>query len=672
MALSDELKTAREKAVRKASGAIDDLAAIAAEIDMDDATVRRFGQTKQRLESDTFNLILLGRFRVGKSTMMNALLGKTTRPIPELVAGQGPMPVGDLPTTATLTSIRYSQHPYVRMLRFDGKTEEWSFSRYLDESIVRDDEDENERVFRPIQEFEVGLPAELCEAGVCMFDSPGVADMPQRTAVTKEAIERCDAAIVVYRSDVLAGEDEREFSALVQARGTRIFTIINMRGMAADKRFRTFAWNRLVKTERGGPTYEGQDFTTQDIYLIDALQAFRGKSTEDDALVEESGMALFERKLGEFLQRERHYIHLQKFIRTADLDAEAIHKKIAQHEAALRQDEQQLQHTYQELLPRIEAVGARREKLPPIFHKYRRDAERELRLSFTEAVNRLRLDLPGEMSRRELPGWRDSLAGQYLNQYQQKKLVRGAKTLCEQIVTERLTAWGQQEVGEVMTTVTERLLEELQDEITRIEREYDDLHFELTGWKPDINAGGSVTSMSERVLAGGLGLLVGDLSSVFGAGGGGLRSVAGAFGGQLAAGIVLSAIGVTTAAVFVPVVMVAGMLAAVVAGKLDKGKVISKALEEWDPALARLPAEAGEKLDALVVERFDELEAAVMEQVSALIEEEEQTFRKLAEENRRSQTEKAREMARYQDAIGRVEMGRKALSDVLVTVRQAA
>jgi hypothetical protein len=135
---------------------------------------------------------------------------------------------------------------------------------------------------------------------------------------------------------------------------------------------------------------------------------------------------------------------------------------------------------------------------------------------------------------------------------------------------------------------------------------------------------------------------------------------------------VLSAIGVTTAAVFVPVIMVAGMLAAVVAGKLDRGKVITKALEEWDPALARLPAEAGEKLDAMVAERFDELEAAVMDQVSALIEEEEQTFRKLAEENRRSQTEKAREMARYRDAISRVEMGRSALSDVLVTVRQAA
>src|SRR6185295_5878967 len=129
-------------------------------------------EIKERLEADNFRLIIVGRFKNGKSTLMNALLGRTTHPVAGLADGHGPMATNDLPTTATLTEIKYSETPYVRKWLFDDTSEEWSFADYHRNARVRMDEEENDAFFRNIKNFEVGYPAELCQQGVIMLDSP--------------------------------------------------------------------------------------------------------------------------------------------------------------------------------------------------------------------------------------------------------------------------------------------------------------------------------------------------------------------------------------------------------------------------------------------------------------------------------------------------------------------
>src|SRR5207253_457423 len=117
------------------------------------------------------------------------------------------------------------------------------------------------------------FPAELCQSGVTLLDSPGLDDVPQRTAVTTQAIRECDAAVVVYRHDVFAGQSEREFVAQnLHATGTRVFTIVNLwGGRQPDDRLRGLVWNRLVKDMYPGQSaYAGQDFAERDIFFIDA------------------------------------------------------------------------------------------------------------------------------------------------------------------------------------------------------------------------------------------------------------------------------------------------------------------------------------------------------------------------------------------------------------------
>jgi hypothetical protein len=65
------------------------------------------------------------------------------------------------------------------------------------------DEEESRRRFQAIKQFEMGYPARLCKEGVIVYDSPGLDESSSRTLITKDATKSCDAAIMVYRSDVL-------------------------------------------------------------------------------------------------------------------------------------------------------------------------------------------------------------------------------------------------------------------------------------------------------------------------------------------------------------------------------------------------------------------------------------------------------------------------------------
>src|SRR5437660_5216158 len=62
-----------------------------------------------RRNEPTFSVAVAGEFSRGKSTLINRLLG------------QDLLPVGDLPTTAMLTSVRYGHEPALWRIHTDGR-----------------------------------------------------------------------------------------------------------------------------------------------------------------------------------------------------------------------------------------------------------------------------------------------------------------------------------------------------------------------------------------------------------------------------------------------------------------------------------------------------------------------------------------------------------------------
>ena len=86
--------------------------------------------------------------------------------------------------------------------------EHWSLRRYLEEAKIKCDPVENERYWKEFVDFHAKLPSRTLQSGITLLDVPGVDDIAERTEIVTAATQKCDSAIVLLRSDSLAGEDD--------------------------------------------------------------------------------------------------------------------------------------------------------------------------------------------------------------------------------------------------------------------------------------------------------------------------------------------------------------------------------------------------------------------------------------------------------------------------------
>ena len=659
MATTD-LKTIVEELRRQIAGdagsSIGGLADIAATLEMANTTKDLY-EIQEQLASDTFKLMAVGRFKNGKSTLVNALLGKLTDPVPDLKPDQGPMPVDDLPCTAIVTSVVYAKKPYVRVWGSDGRWQEWSFARYLRDAVAQDNQEATESKLKGIRYFEVGFPAELCAAGVTMMDSPGVDDVPERDEITRQAISGCDTALVVYRSDAFGGMNEMKFvSEDVLGESTRIFTVISMRNnRLADERFRGFVWNKLIHEGQDGPAYAGQDFTERDIYFVDSLKAFHAKVDGDTEALTASGLPILEQRLGKFLAEESQNVHLRKFLHKATLNAGAIESQIGQRRAGLQAESAELQEAYETIQPKIQAVRRRGNRLPKLFDRYNVAAQNALKASFSVMIEQLRKDLPAELAPRPL-----SVIG--LNAtFKQKQLCAEATAMCEEIVKTRLQMWSNTLPGkiepqkssaaastgeetprmigaqETLTPIMAQLTAEIDKEVAEMDRDMRAAQVELTGWDVTIAAPTSVVGTNERIWAGIASFMIGDITGGFG----GWRSMAGALTGHICGGLLLASFGLMGSVIFLPAVIIIGMMTGLVWGAEDIDKrAKAKVVEEVDKSLQQMPDQIAAVLEAEMNKVFASLQEQTITLVHASLDEEEANFRKIMEMNKQDQGQK--------------------------------
>ncbi|WP_182906766.1 dynamin family protein [Microbispora sp. H13382] len=661
--LADMMRQGVDQAKTSALTAIEGLVKVAGTLGMKE-TAANLGTAKEGLKSDTFNIIVMGRFKNGKSTLLNALMGGTTHPV-DLQGHKGPMVVDDLPATAILTGVRYADTPTVKAWGFDGKSEEWPLSRYLRESTLDIDETKNLERFAPIREFEMGFPARLCEAGVVVYDSPGLDDHPTRTLVTQEASARCDAAVIVFRSDVLMGQGELTDAAAV-AEGTRVFTVVNLwGGRQVDERLRGFVWNRYVRAQLGGPQWAGQDLASRDIYFVDAEKAREARYTGDEGGVEESGLALFERRLGDFLRRERLHVHLKKYAKQATDLATSIEQQIKQRRTAAQADQARLREAYAAILPSLTAIRARPQKIPVIFEQYQAQAQAELSASFIAEIAKIRVDLRQHMADNELPSERD-----VRRVFQQKKLAAEAADLASRFVSERIAEWGQKESADRLRSVLESLGEDLEKEIAAIGREFDEIHLELSGWevKPGESA---IVGTTDRVVGIVASLLIGNVAGAIGGGAGGWRGALGGAVGAVGAGFVLGVLGITAAPVVIPVALVAAAVTGIVGGNMGLGRrARKKASEAADEQLSKMPEEKIAQIERELARKFRAIEKAVTAEINKMIAEEERNIRQAVELNQRDQADRDRILASLTEAAAAVAAHRLELQRALTIAQQ--
>ncbi len=154
-------------------------------------------ELQQDMENDFFTVVVLGEFKRGKSTFINALLQK------EL------LPTDVLPETATINALMYNDTPTVQVVMNDGREEKGEATQeYLQKFSAR----QEENLANNVKYIKIGYPSDILKNKLVIVDTPGVDDINEsRSEVTYRFIPKANAVIFLLDAKSPLKKTEKDF-----------------------------------------------------------------------------------------------------------------------------------------------------------------------------------------------------------------------------------------------------------------------------------------------------------------------------------------------------------------------------------------------------------------------------------------------------------------------------
>jgi hypothetical protein len=226
------------------------------------------------LDDSSLVLAVAGDFKRGKSTLINALLGR--RVLPTRVAPATAVPCLLRAGTSTRARVFYndSRDPVVVPIE--------DLERYA--CIVLPSDEEDRLAFREgVERIEIELESGLPE-GMVLVDLPGLNEGVDRAETAREVVRRSDAIIVVLSATQLLAENELQFIEMLWSQGHRALTFaVNFVDGLEDYEIRTVRERCATMLRPFGGVLGGN------ILLLSARQALRAQLAGEQA-PQESGL----------------------------------------------------------------------------------------------------------------------------------------------------------------------------------------------------------------------------------------------------------------------------------------------------------------------------------------------------------------------------------------------
>ncbi len=261
---------------------------------------------QQRLGEGRFHLAVLGQFKRGKSTLLNALLGDDL------------LPTDILPVTAIPTFIHSGPEVGGKVFFFDRPepetftvSAEHSLSDFLNDYVTEAGNPHNQR---QVSRVEISHPAPLLQQGVVLIDTPGVGStLKHNTEVAHQILPQCDAALFLVSPDPPITEMELEYLQQIKQQMPRTFYLLNKVDFLEEQEQTVslrFLADQLSRFYASDPQ----------VMPISARNGLNARLSGDEAGWRKSGMQLVEQNLIDFFAREKQQILYQALgHRTEDL-----------------------------------------------------------------------------------------------------------------------------------------------------------------------------------------------------------------------------------------------------------------------------------------------------------------------------------------------------------------
>ena len=245
-----------------------------------------------RLTEGRFHLAILGQFKRGKSTLLNALLSEAI------------LPTAVVPLTAIPTFIRAGQKLSAKVLFEDKKPpKEYTANdsdelvNFLSKYVTETNNPANQL---NVQQVEVFHPAEILRNGVVLIDTPGIGStFKHNTEATLNFLPQCDAAMFLVSADPPITEVEIEFLKQVQKKVPHLFFILNKVDYLTEQEKEVMvSFIKKVVSEQVG-------IENDNIFCVSARLGLQAGENNDDVLWKKSGLKNIEKYLVDFLVNEK-------------------------------------------------------------------------------------------------------------------------------------------------------------------------------------------------------------------------------------------------------------------------------------------------------------------------------------------------------------------------------
>ena len=200
--------------------------------------VFRASVLRERLYERELIVSVIGQFKRGKSSLINALLGE------EL------LPAGIIPLTAAVTEIRRGS-AFRAVVCFSDGSEQDIHPENLPEYISEQKNPGNQKNVSMVKIWTEHIPF---ASGIVLADTPGVGSVHQHnTQTSHDYIKKSDAVLFLLSSDSPVSETERDFLLKARENAAKFYFAVNKTDMISEDNLTEFiSYCKAVLSEAVG------------------------------------------------------------------------------------------------------------------------------------------------------------------------------------------------------------------------------------------------------------------------------------------------------------------------------------------------------------------------------------------------------------------------------------
>ena len=423
---------------------------------------------KQRVSTDAFKILIVGEFKRGKSTFINAMLGQEI------------LPAYATPCTAVINEVKWGELPQA-LVHYSTSGEgakretELISVEAIEEYVVIPENLANDYV-NPYEKVEIFYPLELCRSGVEVIDSPGLNEHITRSQVTESYLPIVDAIVFVFTCEALASESEISFieNRLKPLGHEDLFFVCNKFDQIREKekeRVRRFAISKLAPLSKRGE---------KGVFFVSAFQGLEGRLNGDQEKVDKSGISILEQELERFLTTDRGRLKILEPAKDLQESIKIARQSVPEQQAMLHLDRNELEQRYVAAQKPLELLQTKREQIVTRVSQFCEDVTKLVSDKAYTFYNQLPLKVEEWVQEYE---FKSQVNFAKLNPVQAKSQLKPLiKELYDHLVSkleDEFVSWQISEVSPFLSSRSEVLKQDIDARAAEFIREVDELRAQL-------------------------------------------------------------------------------------------------------------------------------------------------------------------------------------------------